>query len=234
MKRPVLTLTLLAAALMYGAPAFAQATLQPAQGGGLMPRVDAGAGTPVADESDTHPALSLTPDKSEMLHLDRDAGTIIVGNPAHLSAILDSSRTILLVPRAPGSTMFTVLDSQRKVIMQRHVFVDAPADKYIRIRRNCALGRGGCQPTSVYYCPDICHEISVQQASTGAPVTQTDVASGAPAPAPAPASGMPPAPTGLSNQPAAPEPEPAAEESYEPEAVPEDPGAGDTAGSAGQ
>ncbi len=219
MKRRTLPLILFAAVALPALPAFAQATLQPAPGGSFMPPAGApsDASVSVGQDNDTYPALTLTPDKSELIRLDQDAGSIIVGNPAHLSAILDTARTVLLVPRAPGSTYFTVLDAQRKVIMQRHVFVDAPADKYIRIRRNCSLGRNGCQPTSVYYCPDICHEVAVQQVSSGGAPTQTDVMGGPAGNGVAGTenTGLPPEPTGMMT-PEETSPEPAEEESNAP------------------
>lgn len=109
----------------------------------------------------THPPVKLTPDKSELLRLDRSAGSIIIGNPNHLSILADSSKTLVLVPRAPGATHFTVLDTRGNVIMQRHAIVASPKEKYVRIRRSCAGGAEGCQPTSVFYCPDTCHEIMI-------------------------------------------------------------------------
>ena len=45
--------------------------------------------------------------------------------------------------------------------MQRNVIVSAERANYIRIRRGCT--GDGCQPTSVYYCPDNCHEIYVDE-----------------------------------------------------------------------
>ena len=110
----------------------------------------------------THPDLKLTPDKSELVRLDQDAMTVIVGNPAHLNVMLDTPRLMVLVPRAPGATHFTVLDRDGNVIMQRHALVAAPKRQYVRIRRSCASGAEGCQPTSVFYCPDSCHEVQVR------------------------------------------------------------------------
>lgn len=45
--------------------------------------------------------------------------------------------------------------------MQRHVIVASPQEKYVRIRRSCASGEDGCQATSMFYCPDMCHEVQV-------------------------------------------------------------------------
>jgi len=106
----------------------------------------------------THPPLRLTPDKSSILMLDRSAGSIIIGNPAHLNIMADSANRLIVVPRAPGASFFTVLDKDGGLLMQRHVIVASPKEKYLRVRNTCGAGQD-CQPTSIYYCPDMCHEI---------------------------------------------------------------------------
>jgi len=117
------------------------------------------------DVRDTHPPVRLTPDKSELITLDADASSVIVGNPTHLGVLLDTSRVLVLVPRAPGASSFTVLDQDRNVLMQRQVIVGSPKETYIRVRRSCANAEDDrpCQATSVYYCPDMCHEVGVTQ-----------------------------------------------------------------------
>lgn len=113
----------------------------------------------------THPALKMTPDKSELVRLDKPAGSIIIGNPNHLSIMADSAQTLVLIPRAAGATYFTVLDKAGSVIMQRHVIVASPEKKYMRVRRSCASGQAkDCQETSVFYCPDMCHKIIIGNA----------------------------------------------------------------------
>lgn len=112
-----------------------------------------------SDEIVTHAPLRLTPDRSEIVRLDSKIGSVIVGNPAHLNIIPESATTIIVVPRAPGASFFTILDENGEVVMQRHAIIAAPKEKYVRIRRSCAGNE--CQPTSVYYCPDMCHEIQV-------------------------------------------------------------------------
>ncbi len=112
-------------------------------------------------EYQTHPPIALTPDKSELLRLDEEALTVIVGNPLHLSVLADSPKTLILVGRAPGATHFLALDADGEVIMQRHVIVASPKEKYVRIRSTCAAGVDGCQATRVYYCPDMCHEVLI-------------------------------------------------------------------------
>lgn len=113
--------------------------------------------------AETHPPLKLTPDKSEILRLEKQAGSIIIGNPDNLSILADSAKTLVLVPKLPGATYVTILDTAGTVIMQRHIIVASPKERYIRIRKSCAGSGGDCQPTQVYFCPDSCHEVRVQQ-----------------------------------------------------------------------
>jgi Flp pilus assembly secretin CpaC len=168
----------------------------PAKAGDLIPPVSEAA---LVDESEgqnndggdletTHPMLRLTPDKSELVHLDRNAISVVVGNPSHLSVLLDTPNMLVLVPRAPGATYFTVLDEAGEVIMQRHVIVGSPKKNYVRIRRSCANGAEGCRATSVYFCPDMCHEIDVPQmgAATEAATVPTEVPAGSSASAQVP------------------------------------------------
>ena len=118
-----------------------------------------------ADITVTDPMIRVSPDKSELVRLDRDAISVVVGNPSHLSVLLDTSRLLVLIPKAPGATYFTALDANGDVIMQRHVVVGSPKKNYVRVRRSCANAARGttCNATSVYYCPDTCHEIDVTQ-----------------------------------------------------------------------
>lgn len=135
----------------------------------LMPPVSTPATLPPGSSLDgeTHPALKMTPDKSELVRLDREASSVIVGNPAQIAVMLDAPRLAVVIPRAPGATYFSVLDKDGNVIMQRHVIVAGPKKNYVRVRRSCAATAENrdCQPTSVYFCPDMCHEVSAT--STG-------------------------------------------------------------------
>jgi len=150
-----------ACALGYGAMAQEAATAQPPVD--VLPAATTAEHEIAYDDtSHTHPPVKLTPDKSELIRLDRPAGSIIVGNPNHLSVLADTSKTLVLVARAPGATHFTVLDQKGAVLMQRHVIVASPKKNYLRIRRSCAgEDEEACQRTSVFYCPDMCHEVVV-------------------------------------------------------------------------
>ena len=154
---------LLLACSAYTAPAMAQSeasnTVSPPYATLDIPISNANETETAFDNDEiTHPPLRLTPDKSSILMLDRSAGSIIIGNPAHLNILADSANRLIVVPRAPGASFFTVLDKDGDLLMQRHVIVASPKEKYLRVRNTCAAGED-CQPTSVYYCPDMCHEI---------------------------------------------------------------------------
>lgn len=108
----------------------------------------------------THPEIRMTPDKSDIVRLEKPAFSVIVGNPVHLGVLVDSAQMLVLVPREPGATYFTVLGKDGEVLMQRHVIVAAPKEKYVRVRRSCAGSKNdGCEQTSVFYCPGMCHRI---------------------------------------------------------------------------
>lgn len=131
----------------------------------ILPQSDAAQrGMSITSGLATHAPLKISPDKSEIVTLEQDAGTIIVGNPAHLNVLADSAKRLILVPRAPGATFFTVLNQDGDTIMQRHILIAPPKENYLRVRRSCA-GNEACVATSVYYCPDTCHEVALPQAS---------------------------------------------------------------------
>lgn len=109
--------------------------------------------------------LRISSDKPEIIQLDRDAVNVLVGSDETLRAVPDTNRQIILIPKKPGATFFRAIDADGKVIMQRHVIVGAveKGNKYIRIRRACAGDDAKCKEFSVYYCPDMCHEVNVVQ-----------------------------------------------------------------------
>lgn len=160
-------------------PAFAQNNVEETSKGGIFD-VNLGKKTSLSDEksfTETHPILRMTPDKSEIIKLDRDAVSVVVGNPAHLSVLMDTPRVLVLVPRSPGATHFTVLDRQGAPIMARHAIIAAPSKQYVRVRRSCAAVPEGaeCAAQSVYFCPDMCHEIGVTQLGAAASGTEAEL-----------------------------------------------------------
>ena len=108
------------------------------------------------------PTLRVGMDKSELVRLPEDAASIIVGNPVHASVLMDTPRLLVVVPKAPGATHFSVLNDQGAVILQRHVIVGAPQNDYIRVRKSmCGENAKDCASIETFYCPreGMCHEI---------------------------------------------------------------------------
>lgn len=66
--------------------------------------------------------------------------------------------------------------------MRRDVIISERQNKYVRIQRICT-GGGNCVPSSVYFCPDGCHQVSTTSRDSGSVNVSAR-------PAPAPAGGM--------------------------------------------
>jgi hypothetical protein len=112
--------------------------------------------------------LRLTPDRAQTLQLDQDAVSVVVTNPTHASVLLDTPRTLVIMPRTPGSTSFTVLDGKGGIVLQKTVIVATGAEpNYVRIRRMCSPNDTTCVPAAYYYCPDGCYEVQPVQPVQG-------------------------------------------------------------------
>ncbi len=113
----------------------------------------------VSDEVMTYPIMRMTQDKSELVKLEQEAASVVVGNPNHISVLLDTPDTLVVIPRTAGASHFTVIGKDGNILMQRHVIVGAQKEKYVRIRRSCNAASGNCRQMSTYFCPDSCHEV---------------------------------------------------------------------------
>lgn len=121
------------------------------------------------DSNITNQPLRITMDKSEVIHLNKPAGSVIIGNSAHVGVLVEDANTIILVPREPGASFLTIMAADKSLIMQRHVIVASSKKHYIRIRQSCATAkRKDCVPIKTYYCPDMCYEINNPKDSNGA------------------------------------------------------------------
>lgn len=145
--------------------------------------------------------IRLTPNESHILHLNRNAASVIVANPVHAGVFLDTPRVLVIVPGTPGATSFTVLDVEGNEIMRRDVIISERQNKYVRIQRICS-GGGNCVPSSVYFCPDGCHQVSTTSRDSGSVNVSAR-------PGPAPAGGPPSTSPGGMNDGGAPMEEPA-------------------------
>lgn len=121
--------------------------------------------TPAKDPN----ALRVSPGKSLTVELYQDAASVVVANPTHASVFLDNPRLLVIIPRAPGATGFTVLDSSGKTIMSKQIIVGEDDASYVRVTRICSANAGAvCVPLSMYYCPDNCVSVAIPQADANA------------------------------------------------------------------
>ncbi len=106
--------------------------------------------------------IAVSPDKPEIVRLDVDAASIIVGSPKFASVTLDNPRTMLVIPRSEGATSLTVLNSDGDVVLEKSIIVGGPKEQYVRIRRACPASMAGCVMSQTYYCPDGCSDVSLE------------------------------------------------------------------------
>lgn len=156
-KHLILSLTILVTFGLWAGYAHAADVIQNSEDTMDMPAVSATEDTEELNAA--YPVMNLTQDKSEMIKLDQEAASVVVGNPNHISVLLDTPDTLIVVPRLAGASHFTVIGKDGSILMQRHVIVGAPKEKYVRIRRSCNSDDRNCQATSTYFCPDTCHEV---------------------------------------------------------------------------
>lgn len=113
-------------------------------------------------------ALRLTSNKNVLVRLDQDAASVIVSNPNNVAIMLDSPRLLIVMPRLPGATSFTVLNGSGETILQKDVIVTNVQPQYVRIRRMCSGSDSSCMSAAYYYCPDGCYEVTpVSPGSSG-------------------------------------------------------------------
>lgn len=118
--------------------------------------------------------IRLTPDNTKVVRLDQDAVSVVVANPVHASVVLDSPRLLIVMPREPGTTSFTVLNEKGDTILERTVIVTSTAKKkYVRVRRSCDASDSTCVKDSYFFCPDGCYEvIPTQSPNSPAPTPE--------------------------------------------------------------
>jgi len=128
----------------------------------LKKLLSTGKAAPVEDD-----ILRLTTNKDKLVRLDKDAASVIVNNPEHASVMLDSPRLLIVMPRQPGATSFSVLDSAGNTILHKEIIVTNVQPQYVRIRRMCAGSDASCAPTSYFYCPNGCYEVTTINGAGG-------------------------------------------------------------------
>ena len=91
--------------------------------------------------------MSVTADQSALLHLDRPAKTVIVGNPAIAEAQLVNERTIYVLGRMFGITNIIAIDAEGGEVANTGVTVGAAQNRQVTVYRGPAGQRNlACAP----------------------------------------------------------------------------------------
>ncbi len=108
-------------------------------------------------------ALEVAPDGPLIINLRQDAGSVIIGNPAHATVAMQNSRMLIVNAGLPGVTNLTVLDERGNVIFNEKLVVNSSTDGYVRVKNACINAEGDCQPYNMFYCIEgsACHDVVV-------------------------------------------------------------------------
>lgn len=123
--------------------------------------------------SDEH--IRITADKPAIISLNEEAASVVVGNPAHATAVLDNAHTLIINPLQPGATSLIVLNEKGQPILEKQLLINPPAKSYMRINRVCNAATGSnCQATSMYYCAEGCYEMILPEGAGDTASNQED------------------------------------------------------------
>lgn len=149
------------------------------------PQPEAALGTSVEVRGMSGPTLNVRRDRAEILHLERNAASVIIGNPALVSVTVETPRRLVIVPVDEGMTTLTILDNSGAIITERPVVVSSNLDRnFVRVRRICP-DAAGCEDRDVYYCEDGqgCHTVSSEPTEVAAQSSAAVTSTGGGAPA---------------------------------------------------
>ena len=114
-----------------------------------LPLIVGAPGASLASEQETddsHQALNVIVDRAKVLRIDKDADTVIVGNPAIVDATVQDSRTIILTGRSYGVTNLIVLDDSGNPVVDETVVVQSHETNTVRIYRRAVRETLACSP----------------------------------------------------------------------------------------
>jgi Flp pilus assembly secretin CpaC len=104
-------------------------------------------GAALAEDGEAPPQMSVAYDHSALLHLDRPAKTVIVGNPSIADAQLVNDHTIYVLGRMFGNTNVIAVDSEGAEVTNTMVTVGAPQIAQVTVYRGPAGQRNlACAP----------------------------------------------------------------------------------------
>lgn len=120
---------------------------------------DASTGFEVVETIADSDVIKMQTERPVVVKLEEDVANILIGNDLYLNIFPDSRRTLILMPLNPGATFFRALDADGNTIIEKRVIVASPKQNYIRVRQACGGDDELCSFQSIYYCPDMCHNV---------------------------------------------------------------------------
>lgn len=91
-------------------------------------------------------ALDVAMDHARIVRIDREAATIIIGNPSIVDASVHDARTVILTGRSYGSTNVVILDEGGAVLLDENVTVTGDEANSVRVYRQEARTTYSCAP----------------------------------------------------------------------------------------
>lgn len=91
--------------------------------------------------------IDLTIDFAKILKLERQAGTIVIGNPGIADATVENETTLVLTGRAAGATNIIVLDAEGEEIVNASVRVASNVQQLTTIFYGGERRTFSCAPT---------------------------------------------------------------------------------------
>ena len=120
--------------------------------------------------------ISIIVNKAHIIRLDKDAASVLVGDPRLARWNLDSPRRIFVRGRVPGETNLYVLDSDGNEILSADLIVVPNKDRHVTVNRGVAEATLSCAPR--------CAVVSAPEGAAGGGATPA-AAAAAPTAAPA-------------------------------------------------
>ena len=103
----------------------------------------ASAGTALAEAG-----VQVVMNQAKILKLNRDAGTIVVGNPEIVDATVQDARTIVLTGKGFGVTNLVILDAAGEPVVDEEIYVSRSDARSLRVWRRSDVQTLSCTP----YC----------------------------------------------------------------------------------
>ncbi|MFC7291260.1 pilus assembly protein N-terminal domain-containing protein [Hirschia litorea] len=105
-----------------------------------------------AETSNTEQKIDVFIDQTQLLHLGKPMGSIIIGNPDVATVAVHDNHTLLLTGLSFGATNLIVLDSIGRTIHTSQLLVSERSDV-----GSLTIARG--QDTNTYACHDKCRPV---------------------------------------------------------------------------